>query len=42
MEQIIEKILKIKNGFKPIEFEAVNIFNSKTIHFFSSVKSCIY
>lgn len=31
MEQIIEKISKIENGFKPIEFEAKNIFYSKSI-----------
>lgn len=31
MQEIIKKISKIKNGFKPIEFEAENIFGSKTI-----------
>jgi len=31
IQGIIEKISKIENGFKPIEFEAKNIFNSKTI-----------
>ncbi|MEI6820317.1 MAG: DNA alkylation repair protein [Bacteroidota bacterium] len=31
IEEIINKISKIDNGFKPIEFEAQNIFSSKTI-----------
>jgi 3-methyladenine DNA glycosylase AlkD len=32
MQKIIEKISRIKNGFKPIEFEAKNIFDSNTLH----------
>ena len=32
MEQIIERLSKIENGFKPIELEAINIFKSKSIH----------
>lgn len=31
MEQIIERLSKIENGFKPIEIEALNIFKSKAI-----------
>ena len=31
MQKIIEKVSQIENGFKPIEFEAKNIFESKTI-----------
>ncbi len=31
MKDIIEKLLKIENGFKPIEVEALNIFKSKPI-----------
>lgn len=31
MKQIIERISKIENGFKPIEIEAVNIFKTKPI-----------
>ena len=31
MQEIIERISKIEHGFKPIEFEAENIFNSRTI-----------
>lgn len=31
MEEIIEKISKVENGFKPIEFEAIQIFKSKPI-----------
>jgi len=30
-EETIKKISKIENGFKPIEFEAKNIFSTKTI-----------
>ena len=32
MKEIIEKLSKIKNGFKPIEVEALNIFKSKPIY----------
>lgn len=31
MKDIIEKLSKIENGFKPIEIEALNIFKSKSI-----------
>lgn len=31
MEQIIERVSKIENGFKPIELEALNIFKSKAV-----------
>src|SRR5512133_1078245 len=33
MKEIIERISKIENGFKPIEFEAKNIFVSKPISY---------
>ena len=31
IQDIIDRISKIENGFKPIEFEALNIFNSSCI-----------
>ncbi len=33
MQEIIDKISNIENGFKPIEFEAKNLFNSNPIEY---------